>query len=209
MSHIVLLGDSIFDNGSYVAENQAVIDHLRALLPEGWSATLAAVDGDKAAEVGLRLGKVPADATHLIVSVGGNDALGVSGSILDGVAASFAVHMAQLFEIREKFEAHYVAMLDGVLAFNRPVAVCTIYDAVPGLSPALNAGLSLFNDVIVKTATRKRVNLIDLRHVCPEARDYAAVSPIEPSEQGGKKIARAIVRYLLPDPTEPPCRIIR
>ncbi len=209
MSHVVLLGDSIFDNWPYVAENQAVIDHLRALLPEGWSATLAAVDGDKSADVESQFEKIPADATHLIVSVGGNDALGVSGSILNGVFASFADHMVELFEIREKFEANYIAMLDGVLAFNRPVAVCTIYDAVPGLRPALHAGLSLFNDVIVKTATRKRFSLIDLRHVCPEPGDYSAASPIEPSEQGGRKIARAIVRYLLPDPTEPPCRIIR
>lgn len=209
MSHVVLLGDSIFDNWPYVAEDQAVIDHLRGLLPEGWSATLAAVDGDKSADVVLKLEKIPADATHLIVSVGGNDALGYSGQILQGQAGSFADHMVELFEIRERFESDYIEMLDGVLAFNRPVAVCTIYDAVPGLRPALDAGLSLFNDIIVKTATRKRLDLIDLRHVCPEPGDYSAKSPIEPSEQGGRKIARAILRYLLPDPADQAGRMVR
>ena len=38
MNHIVLLGDSIFDNGSYVHQDRGeepVIDRLQALLPRG------------------------------------------------------------------------------------------------------------------------------------------------------------------------------
>ena len=36
--------------------------------------------------------------------------------------------------------------------------------------------------------------VIDLRRVCSEASDYSELSPIEPSGQGGLKIARTIVR---------------
>jgi hypothetical protein len=71
--------------------------------------------------------------------------------------------------------------------------VCTIYDAVPGLEPGLAAGLCAFNDVIVRAAARRGVPVIDLRLVCTEAADYAR-SPIEPSVQGGGKVARAVVR---------------
>ena len=37
MSHVVLLGDSIFDNASYVPGRPAVIDQMRTSLPRGCS----------------------------------------------------------------------------------------------------------------------------------------------------------------------------
>ena len=44
-AHVVLLGDSIFDNGDYVKPKPAVIEQLKKALPKGWKTTLAAVDG--------------------------------------------------------------------------------------------------------------------------------------------------------------------
>ena len=44
--HIVLLGDSIFDNGAYVPDGPAVREQLADLLPEDDRVTLLAVDGD-------------------------------------------------------------------------------------------------------------------------------------------------------------------
>ena len=41
--HLVLLGDSIFDNGAYTGAEPDVITHLRSILPGGWTATLCAV----------------------------------------------------------------------------------------------------------------------------------------------------------------------
>ena len=46
MKHVVLLGDSIFDNASYVPGQPPVIEQLRSQLPPSWAATLLAVDGD-------------------------------------------------------------------------------------------------------------------------------------------------------------------
>src|SRR3712207_2336551 len=45
MSHVVLLGDSIFDNAAYVRGGPDVIRQLQGVLPAGWKATLRAVDG--------------------------------------------------------------------------------------------------------------------------------------------------------------------
>ena len=45
MKHIVLLGDSVFDNAAYVAGGPDVIEQVRERLPAGWRATLRAVDG--------------------------------------------------------------------------------------------------------------------------------------------------------------------
>ena len=44
MSHVVLLGDSIFDNGLYVPGGSPLIEQLRTRLPKGWKGTLVAVD---------------------------------------------------------------------------------------------------------------------------------------------------------------------
>jgi len=86
MGHVVLLGDSIFDNAAYVPGGPAVIDHLTAALPHGWRETLLAVDGAGADDVATQLRSLPADATHLVVSAGGNDALGHSGLFRHGSA---------------------------------------------------------------------------------------------------------------------------
>ncbi|RLM52801.1 SGNH/GDSL hydrolase family protein, partial [Halobellus sp. Atlit-31R] len=66
------------------------------------------------------------------------------------------------------------------------------YDAVPGLAPGLRAALAPFNDVILREAVLRHLPVLDLRLVCAQASDFASVSPIEPSAQGGGKIAAAI-----------------
>src|SRR3954464_12457134 len=73
--HIALLGDSIFDNGAYTRGEPDVVTHLRTLLPNPWKTTLCAVDGATTATLEPQLARVPRDATHLVVSIGGNDAL--------------------------------------------------------------------------------------------------------------------------------------
>jgi len=45
MKHIVLLGDSVFDNGAYVAPYPDVRGQLQDLVAHGWRATLNAADG--------------------------------------------------------------------------------------------------------------------------------------------------------------------
>lgn len=74
MRHIVLLGDSIFDNAAYVRGGLDVITHLRGQIPDGWKASLRAVDGSVVGDVQRQL-ELPDDATHLVISAGGNDAL--------------------------------------------------------------------------------------------------------------------------------------
>ena len=69
MTHVVLLGDSIFDNAAYVPGQPAVIDQLRARLGAGWRATLRAVDGDVIRDVVRQTRQLPRDASHLVISI--------------------------------------------------------------------------------------------------------------------------------------------
>ena len=190
--HVVLLGDSIFDNAAYVPGGPSVVEHLRRILPAGWEATLLAVDGATIASVERQLQRIPEGATHLVLSVGGNDALGYAGFLLTEPTDSFASALAGIARIRDEFSREYRAMLDEVRSVGLPLAVCTIYDSIPGMGPAELAGVSIFNDVITRHAIVAGATLLDLRLISNESTDYAAVSPIEPSASGGGKIARAI-----------------
>ena len=193
MTHIVLLGDSVFDNAAYVGGGADVVTHLRALSPDGWRATLRAVDGSVVGDVSHQLEGAPDDATHLVVSSGGNDAL-LNAGILGEGAESAAEVLARLADLADAFESDYRRMLDSLLDARRPAAVCTIY--YPRLEDALVqrlavAALATFNDVIIRAAFEAGLPLLDLRLICNEDADYA--NPIEPSEAGGAKIASAIV----------------
>lgn len=196
MKHIVLLGDSIFDNGRYISGGKDTIAHVRAQMPHDWTATLLAIDGHVTDGVVGQAANVPANATNLFVSVGGNDALGEMG-ILQMRASSAAEIFDELSNVVARFEERYKRMLDAVLELSKPSAVCTIYYpryADPRMQKVAVAALASFNDVIVRQAFLAAIPLIDLRYVCDEDCDYA--NPIEPSEVGGAKIAKTILRVV-------------
>lgn len=191
MQHIVLLGDSIFDNGAYVAGGPDVVTQLAGLLPSGWRGTLAAVDGAAIDDVPRQLEGVPAAATHLVISAGGNDALG-HADLLDRRATSSLQVLGWLADAAEGFEVRYRQMLTVVGASALPVTLCTIYNGnlTPPTRRLASTALAVFNDVILRLAVEQRLSVIELRLVCTEPADYA--NPIEPSVQGGAKIARAV-----------------
>jgi lysophospholipase L1-like esterase len=193
MNHIVLLGDSIFDNAAYTGGASDVVRQVRQRLPHGSKATLRAVDGGTTGDVREQLRYLPADATHLIVSAGGNDALGFI-DFLGAPAQSTAEALLGLADIATEFERGYRGMLTEVLAHGLPTAICTIYYPRfpdPDLQKIAVTALTVFNDCITRAAFTHDIPLLDLRFVCTEEGDYA--DPIEPSAQGGEKIAGAIV----------------
>jgi hypothetical protein len=192
--HLILLGDSVLDNSAYTAGGPDVITQVRQQLPVKWQASLYARDGSTTEEIPVQLTELPADATHLLLSVGGNNAI-LRAELLDTPVVSSGEALLLLEEATREFEAAYRKMLDACLRFNLPLVICTIYN---GNFPDLNyqrrvaAALTAFNDVIIRVAVEKQLRVIDLRLICNSSTDYA--NPIEPSSIGGGKIARAIVR---------------
>ena len=195
MPHVVLLGDSIFDNSAYTAGAPDVVTHLRRLLPSGWQASLCAVDGSTTEALAAQLQRVPRDATHLVISIGGNDALQNSDLLKLRAGSSAEVLLAFADRLRV-FEREYRAAIAHAIALERYTAVCTVYNGAldEAYAAAARVGLALFNDVILRTAIDLRLDAVELRSVCTEAADYA--NPIEPSGHGGLKIARAIGRLV-------------
>jgi hypothetical protein len=196
MTHVVLLGDSIFDNGAYIGGAPDVVRQLRTHLNPDGQATLCAVDGHVTTSVPGQLRNVPAGATHRVVSVGGNDALRHM-SVLDENTASVTTALERLAEISGEFRQNYVAMLAAVLGKGLPTALCTIYDPrFPNyrLQRLAVLALGLFNTVILREAAGRGLPVIDLRLVCDDDQDFA--NPIEPSAHGGDKIAATVARLV-------------
>jgi lysophospholipase L1-like esterase len=192
MAHIVLIGDSILDNTAYVPLGEDVISRLKKQLPQGWQATSLAKDGSTVEDVYRQLSLIPNDATHVVLSAGGNDALMVS-DILTKPATSVAEVLNKLADIGEQFENNYLSLLRAVRNKGLRTIVCTIY--YPNIQDAFTqrlacTALTVFNDAIIRAVFDNSMILIDLRLLCNEARDYA--NEIEPSSSGSKKIAEMI-----------------
>lgn len=192
--HLVLLGDSIFDNDSYVDPDQAVIDQLRRNLTPHDQATLLARDGATTDWIPSQLEQIPESATHLFLSVGGNDALQVAPDLMRQECSTVEEALAHAHQTIREFHGRYLALIARLLQWNLPLSVLTIYDGVPNLDNARRAGLCLFNDVITRTACEFRLPTIDIRVICNEPHHYSLVSPIEPSESGGQAIVEAILQ---------------
>jgi lysophospholipase L1-like esterase len=196
MGHIVLLGDSVFDNAAYVEQRQEVLEKVRDCAERGWQATLLARDGAVLDDVRRQIERLPSEATHLFISAGGNDALR-QASIFSEAVSTVGEAMAMLGGIRRQFQQRYRNMLDLVLSHHMPTTICTIYDARfpdPALRDIANTALAVLNDVITREAGQRGLPLLDLRVLFNEDADFA--NAIEPSARGGEKLGQAIVEIV-------------
>ena len=180
----------------YAPGGPDVIKELRSILPRDWEATLLAVDGSVTTSVVAQITKIPASATHLIVSVGGNDGLS-RADVLQRPAGSVGTAVDQLAALRAEFQQNYRRMLNALLALKLPLALCTVYDPCfrdASMQRLTTTALNIFNDCILREAITHGLPVLDLRLICTEAEDYA--NEIEPGVPGGRKIAAGILNLV-------------
>jgi hypothetical protein len=197
MNKITLIGDSVFDNSSYVRDGQSVKEILSIKLKEKDLVDLLAVDGSITRQVVKQLDQIQEDTTHIFVSSGGNDALSLRHLLQrhnnendsDLILPHIVIDL-------NNFQSHYSELADQLQGFAMSVTLCTIYDKIPGLTEKEVIALRLFNSIIIETAIRYQFSILDLRAVCTATEDYSSNSPIEPSETGGKKIAHSIAQIV-------------
>ena len=214
--HIVLAGDSIFDNQSYVPGEPDVAQQLRYQLDDDIKVTLLAIDGDVTTGVDDQLRGLPEDTTHLFISVGGNDALGQLLELTEPVS-NVGEGFLKFSDIQSSFQEKYSSMLKNALSYNIPTTVCTIYKPCfthsdssrvmsfsdyginnETLQKISVTALTTFNDVIIEEAVNAGVPVMDLRVLYDNVDDYA--NPIEPSTVGGKKMVSVIEKIIRKHP---------
>ncbi|MEY4562873.1 MAG: hypothetical protein RLZZ618_2150 [Pseudomonadota bacterium] len=199
MPHLVLIGDSVFDNGAYTSGGPSVIEQVSSALPPHWSASLRAVDGSTTEDIAEQLATLPTDTGFLVLSVGGNNAL-LRADVLQAPVDNSAEALLLLAQAAQDFEVSYRRMIDPCLKMGVPLVVCTVYHGSfpdPSYQTCVAVALTAFNDVIIRVASEHRLKVIDLRRICVQPSDYA--NPIEPSSQGGHKIALAMVQAVTED----------
>jgi hypothetical protein len=187
----VLAGDSIFDSGPYNKQGESVIELLTKKSGDNYFCELIAVDGDVTNDVEKQLSKYNGAIDKLFISSGGNDAL-QNAYILNEQCSTVHEAMTLFAKILKGFRTDYKNMLKIAKKMTNNVTVCTIYNQVPDIDEATKTALALFNEVILEEALLHGVAVIDLRILCDEHDDYAPISPIEPSGQGGDKITTII-----------------
>ena len=147
--HVVLLGDSILDNAAYTGGQPDVsVTH----------------------DVADQVRDIPHDATHLVLSAGGNDALW-HVEVLMAPARSNADALMSLMDVIDEFEQAYEKALASVLAVGLPTVACTIYNGSfvePEEQRVVSAALRMFNDSIFQAAFDAGIPVIDLRRVCTD-----------------------------------------
>jgi len=191
MSTLVLVGDSVFDNAAYV-NGPDVRAQVETKMPDDWAVSLLAVDGSYILDVPNQLEQLPDDAQIFIVSTGGNDVL-VQTEVLGDAVTTVGEALLLLDDAVGQFRKDYCQMLEAVAATDVQSYICTIYrpNFPDGDSQRMTStALGLFNDVIVEEASLRRLPIIDIRAIFTDSADYA--NPIEPSVQGGQKLADEI-----------------
>jgi len=151
------------------------------------------VDGAIARDIPSQFRKLPQDATHLFLSVGGNDAL-QEIDYLYKAAGSVAEVMMAFAKFADQFRKHYAAALERLCAAHLPLTVCTIYHPCFERREeqiVAQTALTFWNDVITSEALQRSLPMIDLRPMFNSPQDYA--NPIELSVQGGHKLTDQIV----------------
>jgi hypothetical protein len=195
-THIVLLGDSVFDNAVYVPQGHSVEQELSSRLDDGGTVTLLAQDGAVIRDVYGQLEKVPAQATALVLSVGGNDAVG-HWSVLDQPAGQVRDGLERMGAVVRQFAQAYERLLDAALAVGRPLTVCTIYEGdftETGEQAAVNGAVSMFDGAMYRAARFRGIDVIELRDICTDRSHFTQL--IEPSAAGSRAIAEGIARHL-------------
>ena len=102
MNHVVLAGDSIFDNAAYVERGQSVIEQLLAKANNDFDTTLVAVDGSITSELAHQFTRLPSETTHLFISSGGNDALASARLLAESVSTAWQA-MGLFAEVVDRF----------------------------------------------------------------------------------------------------------
>lgn len=188
---MVLLGDSVFDNAAYTGGGPSVSKQLAQQLPD-WRTSMVALDGATTQDIPRQVASLPKDASHLVLSVGGNDALRHM-DLLDKSVRSSSQAFDMLADAVAGFERDYAQALRTCLDTRLPLVICTIYNGnFPDAAflRRVAVAASAFNHIILREATVHGLRVIDVRLVCDRPEDYA--NPIEPSSIGGEKIVRAI-----------------
>ena len=190
---IVLLGDSILKNNSYVPDGKAVDNILeeRSLKNDkNIELYSLAENNSKIVDVYSQISKIPLDinikSTTIFLSSGGNDILSFyvdqHGDINDTgfLNTMLAAYKKMVKAIQTRMDLCQIVLLD-------------VYYPTSNQFTQYKPILEKWNGLISTYARENSLGLLQISYVVTDNGDFTL--GIEPSEKGGEKIAQSIIDY--------------
>ena len=203
MNRVVLFGDSIIDNKTYVSHGEfSVLEHLENI--SNYEYIQVAYDGHTTFDVQnkqLHLSTIE-KPSHIVLSVGGNDLLQNLSYLSNGPISNVNEAVTGIQQhIFEPLEQRFETIIEELSSQRANLLICTVYEGDLGRTDEFKDVLdsskimvSSFNDIVYKTAQKYNVDVLELRDIFVSSEDYA--NPIEPSHVGGEKLAKAIKEWV-------------
>lgn len=207
MPRVLIVGDSTLDNGPYVgAGGRPFYDHLEEALKGAFAVEFRALDGALVRDViDRQLPRPGAGEAYeaVVVSVGGNDALGHADLLSSDERRTLMETALLLGGIQEAFRQDYRQMLARARPLAPRLIALVVYRGCFSLDPAATPDwqaatstlLSIFTDVMAEEARAVDADVLDLRTLFTDPGLYA--NPIEPNDPGGALVARTLAGWLL------------
>ncbi len=184
---IVLLGDSILKNNSYVSDGKGVDNMIEERNPSIFS---LAVNNSKIVDVYGQINKIPLDinssSTFIFLSSGGNDILSFyvdqHGDTTDTgfLNTMLAAYKKLVKSIQTRMDKCQIVILD-------------IYYPTSNQFAQYRPIIEEWNTLIANYARENSLGLLEISQKVTSSDDFTL--GIEPSEKGGAKIAQQILNY--------------
>ena len=98
-------------------------------------------------------------------------------------------------------QQEYESVVANLSNYRAKLLLCTVYegdlvdsDEFSDVIYSSKTMLSIFNDLVYRTAQKYNAEVLELRDIFVSPEDYA--NPIEPSHKGGKKLASGIIEWV-------------
>ena len=201
-TQLVLLGDSIIDNKTYVLDGEfSVLEHIQS--KSETPVTQLALDGATTDDViSNQINVIPFGTSHIVLSVGGNDLLNEIGFLMEDFKYTPNQVLKRCHSLIAPITQKYESIVSQLQTTSRAnLLLCTVYEGnledsaiYDDIAISSRAMLSLFNDSIYKIHNMFKTEILELRNIFVSPEDYA--NPIEPSHIGGEKFAKAINKWV-------------
>ena len=187
---IVLLGDSILKNNSYVPDGKGVDNIIEERSDKNIELYSLAENNSKIVDVYSQINKIPLSinnkSTTIFLSSGGNDILSFyvdqHGDINDTgfLNTMLAAYKKMVKAIQTRMDLCQIVLLD-------------VYYPTSNQFTQYKPILEKWNGLISTYARENSLGLLQISYVVTDNGDFTL--GIEPSEKGGEKIAQSIIDY--------------
>jgi lysophospholipase L1-like esterase len=179
--NIILLGDSILNNSTYVKPGESVSDVIKR---KGEINIMnVAIDKSKIKDINNQLIRIPSNYnnsnTYIFISIGGNDILNLLSQNDEQINELFKEYLKNIKAIKNKFPKSKIIALN-------------IYYPPSSYYKMYYKSIDSWNKLL-KQNTFEGYNVLNIDEIIKTNNDL--VNEIEPSKQGSIKIANAIMKF--------------